>query len=97
MPQITMSDVWVLLLSFGSREKEFNEQYNIYWRSTKFTPQEQWFKGQLHWTFKRDYGKNSNDNIECCIQIDDCRAPPWFIWNDSFGFDSLVVVPKIKE
>ena len=86
-------EVWLILLSYKFKNDKFNNEYNIYWRSTKYTPQSQWYKVEFRWAVERDYGEHPVQNIECCIRIPR-PAPPWFIKNDFFGFDSLVLERK---
>lgn len=76
--------------------KAFNEKYNIFRRSTQYTPRDLWAPCSLVWCLERDYSSYEKNHkvpwIEVCVQpYPGQNYPAWFIWNGPFGINTLVL------
>lgn len=96
MNKIEFNEAWDILRSFSFNVKELREQYDVYYRTTRFSPDEDLYSCEVHWTINRAYGELRSDpaTTECCIQLknEDCGA--WFIWDNKWGNQKLVLVKK---
>lgn len=102
-------DAWTKLVLANANMntlKAFNEEYIIYYRSTRYTPPYEFKKCSLNWCFLRGRGNNpphssdkpgdANPVIECCININEPGYDNvnWRIYNDRFGRHCIVVEKK---
>ena len=109
---IQKNEAWDILKEYKMRwpkvngeHKELAEKYDIYKRSTEYSPPSEYKKAEIIWIIERDYNGSLNKEM----------PPPWYevsfryetgsndtwkkyihgsVWNDRFGIDELVLIKK---
>jgi hypothetical protein len=92
-------------LKVNGGAKELMEKYDIFYRTTEFSPLSEFKKAEINWIAERDYnGSYSKEMLppyfEVSYQYDSGDTNPWrskiggFAWNDRFGINKFVLVPK---
>jgi hypothetical protein len=96
---ITGQECWNLLQQAGFDKEFINDSFDLYYRSTQFTPRNEWKSAKFIWCIYRDY----KDNYECCFQLEHYvdmggwkrnTYPPWSVFDDKFGIHDLVLIEK---
>ncbi len=87
---------WDILRRFGFNGELLHKSYDVYYRTTRYSPIEDFYRCQVAWTIERDYGERRADpaTAECCIELLDMKNAIWFIWDNRWGNQSIVLVKK---
>ena len=87
--------------------QELMEKYDIFYRTTEFSPPSDFIKAEINWIVQRDYNgsmlkETPPPYFEVSYQYDSGSTNPWrakiggFAWNDKWGINHFVLVPKIS-
>jgi hypothetical protein len=109
MKIIEFDECWDILKRYspgGINSKEFSETYDLFYRTTKYSELK---PVDLVWIINRNYNKRGkpDNRWECCISVSlndhftkeqllshHNKRSSWFIWDDEFGSDQLVIKEK---
>jgi hypothetical protein len=91
-------------LSGGINSKEFSETYNLFYRTTRHSEIK---PVEFVWIINRNYNRHGkpDNRWECCINVflnnhfikeqllgHYGKNGSWFIWDDEFGLDQLIII-----
>ena len=85
--------------------KELMEKYDVFYRTTEFSPPSEFIKAEINWIAERDYNGSYSKEMpppyfEVSYQYDSGSANLWrakiggFAWNDRFGINQFVLILK---
>lgn len=99
MKYIEYEEAWRILSEYRLRDEDFNKKYQLFYRSSKYTPYELMDKAKFSWCLLRGYnrrGELGDETLSCCIRVEN-NDIPWCIWNDSIENSSLVLRERIND